>query len=128
PVPPAPPPTVAPYTPLFRSNLALNLGLRWDLYTRLSEDQGRATRFALGPGAGIFERLRQGEFTEAATLSAGDHDNFAPRVGVAWDPLHNGKMSLRGGFGVAFQSGIQQALAGARWNPPFYSSNGLAGS
>jgi hypothetical protein len=32
-------------------------------------------------------------------------------------------MSLRGGFGIAYQSGIFNPLANSRWNKPFYSFN-----
>lgn len=37
--------------------LTLNLGLRWDLYTRHSEEDGLATTFKLGAGTGIVQQL-----------------------------------------------------------------------
>ena len=106
-----------------RPNLTLNLGVRFDLYTRLKEVNGRATKFDLTKGDTIFERVQNGDFAAAEALSGGDHDNFAPRIGFAWDPFSNGKMSVRGGFGIAFQSGVYNPLANSRWNPPFYSFN-----
>ena len=106
-----------------KPTLTLNLGVRFDLYTRLKEVQGRATRYDLSDGANIFEALRRGDFATADALSAGDHNNFAPRIGFAWDPGGNGKMSIRGGFGVAYQSGVYNPLANSRWNPPYYSFN-----
>jgi hypothetical protein len=37
--------------------------------------------------------------------SVPDKNNIAPRIGFAWDPSHNGRMVLRGGFGI-FHSDI----------------------
>lgn len=37
--------------------------------------------------------------------SVPDKNNLAPRVGIAWDPSHNGRMVVRGGFGI-FHSDI----------------------
>jgi len=104
-------------------NLTINLGVRWDLYTRHVEVQNRTTAFDMSKGANLFERVRNGFFKQVDILSEPDYNNFAPRVGFAWDPTKQGKMSIRGGFGVAYQSGIFNPLSNSRWNPPFYSFN-----
>jgi hypothetical protein len=105
------------------ASLTLNLGIRYDLYTRLTEVQDRATKFDMTHGENLWYRIRNGDFALASSLSEGDHDNFAPRFGFAWDPFRNGKMSVRGGYGIAYQAGIYNPLSNSRWNPPFYSLN-----
>src|SRR5207253_87802 len=62
-----------------------------------------------------------GGFATAKTLGKGDHNNFGPRVGFAWDVLGNGKTSLRGGFGVSYEGTLYNPLSNTRWNPPYYS-------
>ncbi len=104
-------------------NFTLNIGLRYDIYTRHTEVQNRISTFDMTNGNTIWARLKNGDFHEADVLSEGDYNNFAPRFGFAWDPFRNGKMSVRGGFGVAYQSGIFNPLSNSRWNPPFYSFN-----
>ncbi len=124
--------------------LTLTLGLRYDLYTRHSEKYGHVTQFALpSAGANLTERLRAANCFEEISgatgfdgqpcnggfskkngpLTTGDHNNFGPRVGFAWDVLGNGKTSFRGGFGVSYNGEIYNPLSNSRWNPPFYSFN-----
>ena len=62
-----------------------------------------------------------GGFAPSATLGAGDHNNFGPRLGFAWDVFGDGKTSLRGGFGVAYEGTLYNPLSNSRWNLPYYS-------
>ena len=64
-----------------------------------------------------------GGFAPTSALGKGDHNDFAPRVGFAWDVFGDAKTSLRGGFGVSFESTLYNPLSNSRWNPPYYSFN-----
>ncbi len=130
----------------------LNLGIRYDLYTRHTELNSLATTFLKGPGKNFIDNITTGTgqiknastpcpgdplatiagecgpggFAPAKVLGRGDHNNFGPRVGFAWDVFGNGKTSLRGGFGVSYEGTLYNPLSNTRWNPPFYSANGIS--
>jgi len=134
-------------------NLTLNLGLRYDLYTRHTELNDQVTTFIKGPGNSIIDNISTGTgqikdasvpctdqqaqiagvcgpggFTTASTLGKGDHNNFGPRVGFAWDVFGDAKTSLRGGFGVAYEGTLYNPLSNSRWNLPYYSFNSATNS
>jgi hypothetical protein len=137
--------------------LVLNFGLRYDLFTRHTDLNQLATTFLKGPGENLIDNITTGAgqikaasspcpgnpraplagacgpggFAPASTLGAGDHNNFGPRIGFAWDVLGDGRTSLRGGFALSYEGTLYNALSNTRWNPPYYSldsaSNFLVG-
>jgi len=101
------------------SRLTLNFGLRYDPYRPWNEIKGRMEMFS--PSAYNAGQVSQ-VYTNAppGLFFVGDRDfpkggtngaslNFAPRVGFAYDLTGNAKTSVRGGFGLFYDSrGISQ--------------------
>ena len=66
-----------------------------------------------------------GGFAPAKSLGKGDHNNWGPKVGFAWDVFGNSKTSLRGGYGLSYEGTLYNPLSNSRWNPPYYSFNNI---
>lgn len=64
-----------------------------------------------------------GGFAASKSLGKGDHNNFGPRIGFAYDMFGNGKTALRGGVGISYEGTLYNPLSNSRWNPPYYSFN-----
>jgi len=94
--------------------LTVNLGLRWEPYFPSIERYGRGTHFELadfiaGRRSTIFTNAPSGVFFPGDTgmPSTGGPTNrswmnFAPRVGVVWDPTGNSRSTIRASYGILY--------------------------
>jgi len=115
-----------------RTNLTLNVGLRYEYVSPLGEEHDHLVNLDVTPGFTAAVPVIAGQvgaFSGAfpTTLVNGDRNNVAPRVGVAWKAKPD--LAVRGGFGINYSlgayAGIAQHLAG---QPPFAVSHTLLGS
>ena len=91
-----------------KSNLTLNLGLRYEMSTDPYEKYGNAdilpsptTLLPCGGGPpACASALPQSVERNTFFTNNPTTKNFEPRVGFAWDPFKDGKTSVRGGFGI----------------------------
>jgi len=101
-----------------KSNFTMNLGLRYEFITVPTEVNGKISN------------LRN--VTDSQT-TVGDpwHNNpslknFAPRVGLVWDPFKTGKTSVRAGFGIFFDEILPKYyFFTGSLNPPFTTRTSL---
>jgi len=96
------------------SRLTLNGGMRYERTSVPSERDGLE--------ANLRDPLRDAAPTVGPLYKNPSNLNFAPRVGLAWDPFGDGKTSVRSGFGVFFDPLWTDFYANAaNRNPPFYT-------
>jgi hypothetical protein len=110
-----------------KPGLTLNLGLRWDYYSPSKLNGITEPRETYGPVFTSSQLNAQGIVAvrnRPVTQSFKSvWHNFGPRIGVAWDPTHTGKMAIRGGFYMLYDEIDTLALyRGYYGNPPISSS------
>ena len=125
--------------------LTLFLGLRWSFYGQPTDANGEMDNFdpklynpanapkidpttgSVVPGTGNWQTngiIIGGKGSPFGSKVANDvYHNFAPRLGLAWDPIGDGKTAVRVGYGLFYDATLfgtyeQNIFA----DPPFVSS------
>ena len=97
-----------------RSNLTVNLGLRWSYFGPLSSTENNMFRAVPGAGADFLTGLtvvKENSWTAQKS-------NFGPQIGFAWSPTQfQNKVVFRGGFGINYNQEEIAISANISTNP-----------
>ncbi len=108
-------------------NVKLSLGVRYEYYgVQHNTDPALDSNFYFGPGVSQPAQIRSGSVLTAPDSPVGglwapDRNNFAPRLGLAWDVRGDGRMSVRGGYGMAYERNFGNVTFNVIQNPPNYA-------
>jgi hypothetical protein len=121
-----------------KPNLTLNYGLRWEYNQPFYDARGRYQTFRPGQTSTVYNcsatpvgncpvgLVVPGDPGVPKSLTQSYYKSFAPRIGIAWDPQRNGKMTIRGGFGIFYNPIEQLVLEQFQAEPPFGGSTTIS--
>jgi len=106
-----------------RKNLTVNLGMRWEYFSPLTETKGNISNPILGsspdPLSGVHLHV-------GGDLFHTSFNNFGPQLGFAWNPTS--KLVFRGGAGIGDNLEQLAITSNGRFNPPLVVNLTLFGS
>jgi len=110
-------------TPQFTANY----GVRYEYYgVQHNNDPSLDSNFYYGPGSTVADMERSGQvFTvpnsPIHSLWNPTYGAISPRVGFAYDVFGNGRDSIRGGYGIAYERNFGNVTFNVIQNPPGYA-------
>lgn len=95
-------------------------GLRYDFVTPPVELYNAIANLLLNSTITAVTVATPGEQGQPRSLLHNDPHDWGPRVGIAWQPLHNNPIIVRGGYSIFYNTSIYQQLSFDMANqPPF---------
>jgi hypothetical protein len=108
-----------------RPNLTVNLGLRWEYFTPLTEAKNVQSNYIFGSqgfinGSVCAPVAPLSRCPNGSQLYQPNRHNFGPRIGFAWSPdRYNSKLVFRGGFGIVFNRNSDVVFDNIRQDTPY---------
>ena len=117
------------------NRVTVNLGLRYEYYGPQTKSEPKYdSNFYYGDDSVSVTSSRPEEIVRGiasggvfrsnespiGSLWKPDWNNFAPRVGFAWDVFGDGRTSVRGGYGMGYERNFGNVTYNVLFNPPDY--------
>jgi hypothetical protein len=102
----------------------LNFGVRYEYNNGLKELNNQAVTIRKGQQSTLWPTapvglVYPGDAGIPRSTYNEDLNNFAPRMGFAWDMLGNGKLSMRGGWGIYYDNPVSELTLQFLGVPPY---------
>jgi len=120
--------------------LTANLGVRWDPFFPFQLTNGAVYNFDLanfiaGKKTQVYANAAPGftypgdpGFPGGKGGMNKQWNSFAPRIGLAWDPKGDGRMTIRASYGIAYDFAAGEMFANEANAPPFGNTVTISGS
>jgi hypothetical protein len=120
--------------------LTLNYGVRWEPYLAPYNNRGEnehfdSARFAQNLHSSVFTNAPAGlvfpgdpQYTSGKYINGPKWNKFFPRVGLAWDPKGDGRMTIRAGYGMYGDRAMMLAGTQVYFSAPFGNNVSVSGA
>ena len=104
-----------------RRNLTLNLGLRYEFSGVPYETNGYEGTLNKAAQINAVSQISDFTLQRSKSLYNNDYNNFAPRIGFAWDVAGDGRTAVRGSWSIFFDRIIGATTSLVDGNTPGFS-------